>query len=148
MAYRKAQKEASRFTLRVHNAKTLTFINELIDKRNNRNELLNEILDIGVTILYSRVFGKDVDAEKKKREHSPSVTRELKELRKGVDDLFIALSIVETLVAGLYNAHVAELDGDDVNAESLRDGSLCDLPELVAGIKAELISHKGANVEQ
>lgn len=145
MAYRKAQKEASRFTLRVHNAKTLTLINGLIDKRNNRNELLNEILDIGVTILYSRVFSKDVDAEKEKRGHSPSVSRELKELRKGVDDLFIALNIAETLIAGLYNARVAELKGEDVHAESLLDGSLCDLPELVAGIKAELIAHKGAS---
>ena len=106
--------------------------------------MLNDALDVGVPIVYSRVFGKDVDAEKKKREHNPSVARELKELRKGVDDLFVAFSIVETLVAGLYNAKTAELDGDDVHAEALRDGSLCDLPELVAEIKADLIAHRGA----
>lgn len=132
------------FSIRIRNDETLSLINELAEKRNNRNAVLNDALDIGVKVLYSREFGKDVDAEKKKREHNPSVARELKELRKGVDDLFVAFSIVETLVAGLYNAKTAELDGDDVHAEALRDGSLCDLPELVAEIKADLIAHRGA----
>lgn len=142
---KKLNPNANIFSVLVHDAETLSLINELAAKFGNRNAVLNDALKLGIPVLYSRVFGKDVDAEKEKRGHSPSVSRELKELRKGVDDLFIALNIAETLIAGLYNARVAELKGEDVHAESLLDGSLCDLPELVAGIKAELIAHKGAS---
>jgi hypothetical protein len=49
------------------------------------------------------------------------------------------MAIQETMIAGLFNATVAQLDGEAVNAETLRDGSLCDLPELVSGLKEDLI---------
>ena len=131
-------KEPTFFALRIHDAETLRLINELAAKSGNRNAVLNDALKLGVPALYERVFGKDTEAEKKKREHNPSVARELKELRKVIDDLFVLMNVHETMIAGLFNVKAAELDGEEVNAESLLDGSMCDLPELVAGLKADL----------
>ncbi len=139
---KKPNPNATSYSLYIHNVETLSLINELAKKLGNRNAVLNEALDLGVPIMYSRVFGKDVAATKEKRNHTPSVARELKELRQGLDDLFIAHSIVETLIAGLFNARTAELAGEDVNADALLDGSLCDLPELVAGMKADLMRQR------
>ena len=136
---KKTQSQRQYLSVLVHDVETLSLINEIAQKYKSRNAVLNDALNIGVPTLYARVFGKDVAAEKEKRRHDPAVGRELKELRKGLDDLFIAHSIIETLIAGLYSAKTAELDGDDVNAEALRDGSLCDLPEFVAGIKDDLM---------
>ena len=141
---KKFDKDAVRFSVLVHDADTLSLINELAAKFKNRNAVLNDILNIGAPIYYARVFGKDVKSEQAKREHNPSVGRELKALRKDLDDLFVGFSIVETLAAGIFNVLLMQLDGEEVNAEALRDGSLCDLPELVAEIKADLIGHKGA----
>ena len=126
-------------TLRIRKDETIALINELAEKRGNRNAVLNDALDIGVKVLYSREFGKDVDAEKKKREHNPSTTRELKELRRLVEEIFVELAPLEVMLAGLFNVKADELDGEDVRGEALRGGALCDLPELAAGIKADLI---------
>ena len=135
---KKHNSESGYFSLYIRSEETMSLINELVLKSGNRNAVLNEALDIGITILYSRTFGKDMDEEKKKREHNPSVARELKELRKVIDDLFVLMNVHETMIAGLFNVKAAELDGEEVNAESLLDGSMCDLPELVAGLKADL----------
>lgn len=133
-------KNAVLFSTRIHNADTLALVNELAVKLGNRNAVLNEALDIGVPIMYARIFGKTVKNElSAKLPHSPTVGRELKELRKVIDDLFIEMAIQETMISGIFNALVAQLDGEPVNAETLRDGSLCDLPELVAGLKDDLI---------
>lgn len=142
---KKHNPQAVSFSLYIHDAKTLELINELAAKFGNRNAVLNDALRLGVPTLYARVFGKEVAVDKDKTSRSPTVGRELKELRRGSDDLFVELAVIETMIAGLYNAKLAELDGDDVNAESLRDGSLCDLPELVAGIKADLIGATRGN---
>lgn len=132
-------KEPTFFALRIHNADTLQLVNELAAKFKNRNAVLNDALDIGVPILYARIFGKDVKQSRESKSYSPSVGREIKELRRVIDDLFIEMNVQETMLAGLFNALVAQLDGDAVNPEGLRDGSLCDLPELVARIKDDLI---------
>ncbi len=145
MPYRKPQKEAICFTIRIHDAKTLELINELTAKLGNRNAVLNDALKLGAPTLYARVFGKEVETEKIQSKHSPTVGRELKELRRGSDDIFIELAVIETMIAGLYNVKIAQLSGEDVNAESLIDGSMCDLPELVAGIKTDLIGATKVN---
>lgn len=129
-------------SIRIRNEETLQLMNELAEKYKNRNKALNDALDVGVQIIYAREFGKDVGEEKKKREHSPSTTRELKELRRVIDEIFVALAPLEVMLSGLFNAKAAELDGEELHGEELRDGSLCDLPELVAGIKADLIGRK------
>lgn len=144
----KFNKKATRFSVLIHNADTLQLINELADKLGGkRNAVLNEALDIGVPILYARIFGKDVKQANEQKAHSPSVGRELKELRRVIDDLFIEMNVHETMLAGLYNAEIAKLDGTPVNAEALRDGSLCDLPELVAKIKEDLIDTRNRSDE-
>ena len=130
---------AVRYSLLIHDAETLALINELAAKFKNRNAVLNDILKLGAPLYYSRVFGKDVAMQKEKQQHTPSVGREIKELRKDTDDLFVQLTLIETMIAGLYNVKIAELGGEAVNAEGLLDGSLCGLPELIAGIKADLI---------
>ncbi len=136
---KKLNLNANIFSVLIHNADTLSLINELAAKIKNRNSVLNDALDIGVPILYARIFGKETKVPSEQSSpHSPKVGRELKELRKVIDDLFIEMAVQETLLAALFNAKVAELDGETVNAENLRDGSLCDLPELVAGLKADL----------
>lgn len=142
---KKLNPDANIFSVLVHNANTLRLIGELAKMLKNRNAVLNEILDIGVPILYARIFGGENKTEKAKQECKPSVGRELKELRRVIDDLFIEMTVQETMLAGLFNAKVAALDGEDVNAESLLDGSMCDLPELVAGIKADLTKNEKKN---
>lgn len=136
---KKLNSESGYFSLYIRSGETMSLINELAEKRGNRNAVLNDALDIGVKVLYSREFGKDVDAEKKKREHNPSTTRELKELRRLVEEIFVELAPLEVMLAGLFNVKADELDGEDVRGEALRGGALCDLPELAAGIKADLI---------
>ncbi len=128
-----------RYSVLIHNADTLLLINELAVKFKNRNAVLNDALDIGVPILYARIFGKDVKQSREQKSHSPSVGREIKELRRVIDDLFIEMNVQETMLAGLYNALLAYLLGGAINPEGLLDGSLCDLPELVAKIKEDLI---------
>ncbi|WP_251547219.1 hypothetical protein [Pumilibacter intestinalis] len=140
MAKPKFNLNAADITLRIHNADTLALVNELAVKLGNRSAVLNEALDIGVPIMYARIFGKAGNPESAPAPaYSPSVGREMKELRRVIDDLFIEMAIQETMIAGLFNATVAQLDGEAVNAETLRDGSLCDLPELVSGLKEDLI---------
>lgn len=129
-------------SIRIRSEETLQLINELAEKSKNRNKVLNDALDVGVQILYSREFGKDLDEEKKKREHNPSTTRELKELRRVIDEIFVALAPLEVMLSGLFNAKAAELDGKELHGEELRGGAICDLPELAAGIKADLIGSK------
>ena len=140
MAKPKFSLNASDITLRIRNADTFALVNELAVKGGNRNAVLNQALDIGVPIIYARVFGKaDKFESATVPAYSPSVGREMKELRRVIDDLFVEMAIQETMLAGLFNATVAQLDGEAVNAETLRDGSLCDLPELVSGLKEDLI---------
>lgn len=139
MSKPKFKQDAIDITLRVRNADTYTLINELAVKLGKRSVVLNDALDIGVPILYARIFGKEVQQSHEQKSHSPSVGRELKELRRVMDDLFVEMNVQETMLAGLFNALIAQADGEPVNAEGLRDGSLCDLPELVAKIKEDLI---------
>lgn len=139
---------AVRYSLLIHDAETLALINELAAKFKNRNAVLNDILKLGAPLYYARVFGKDVAMQKEKQQHTPSVGREIKELRKSTDDTFIALQVLESMIAGLYNVKIAELSGEAVNAEGLLDGSLCNLPEIFAGIKADLIgATRGAEAD-
>lgn len=139
MSKPKFKEDAKDITLRVRNADTLALIYELAVKLGKRSEVLNDALDIGVPILYNRIFGKDVQQSREQKSHSPSVGRELKELRRDVDDLFIEVNVQETMLAGLFNALLAYANGEEINPEGLSDGSLCDLPELVAKIKEDLI---------
>lgn len=143
----KFDQKATRYSLLIHNADTLSLINELATKLSNRNAVLNDALDIGVPILYARIFGKDVKETREQKSHNPTVGRELKELRRVIDDLFIEMNVQETMLAGLFNALIAQAEGVAVNAESLRDGSLCDLPELVARIKEDLLEIRNGNGE-
>lgn len=145
---RKLNPQAKSFTVCIHNADTFNLINELIAKlKNDRTTVINDALDIGVPILYARIFGKDVKQSREQKSHSPSVGRELKELRRVIDDLFIEMNVQETMLAGLFNALSAYLAGTVINAESLTDGSLCDLPELVAKIKEDLIDTRNRSDE-
>lgn len=140
---KKFNPDANIFSVLVHNAETFRLLTALATMKGNRNAVLNEALNIGVPILYARTFGGEVKAEKAKQEYKPSVGRELKELRRVIDDLFVEMTVQETMLAGLFNAKIAALDGEEVNAEAMRDGSMCDLPELVAGLKADLTETHG-----
>lgn len=134
------------FSTLIHNAETLSKLSALAKAHGNRNAVLNDALNIGVPILYEREFGRE---KKQAQQHTPSLGRELKILRNNTDDLFVELAVIETMIAGLFNVKAAELGGEEVNAGSLLDGSLCDLPELVAGIKSDLIgATKGKTDEQ
>ncbi len=147
MAYRKPNKNANYFTLRIHNDDTLALINELAEKTGNRNAVLNDALDLGAPQLYEKYFGTSVktaaEESAERAARSKDVARELNELKKTVDDLFIEMNIQETLLAGLFNAKACELDGLAPTALALKDGTLCDLPELVAGIKDDLTKSRG-----
>lgn len=144
---KKLNPDANVFSVVIHDEDTVLLIKELTKIRSNRNAILNDALKLGVPTLYERVFGKEIKTQNKpKSDYSPSVGRELKELRHVIDDLFIEMSIIETMISGLFNAKCMQLDGNDVNAEGLRDGSLCDLPELVAGVKEDL-TRSGADNE-
>lgn len=145
---RKPNPKARSFTTYIHNADTFNLLNELVAKfGNNRTAVLNDALDIGVPILYARVFGKDVKQSREQKSHNPSVGREMKELRRVIDDLFIEMNVQETMLAGLFNALIAYASGGAINAESLLDGSFCDLPELVAKIKEDLIETRKGDEE-
>lgn len=141
-------KNAALFSTRIHNMDTLQLINELAEKFGNRNAVLNNILDIGAPILYAQFFGKETKAARaEKSTHNPSVGRELKELRKITDDMFVLFNVQEALLASLTNVKAAELNGEKVNAAQLLNGSMSALPEFVAGIKADLTTRRGGGDE-
>lgn len=135
---KKYDPHATYYSLYIHNADTLQIINELALKLGNRNAVLNYALDIGAPILSARFAGREVKPTKEQNSQNQAVAREIKELRKIVNDVFAEMCVQETMMAGMYNALVAYADGEDIDARALRDGSLCDLPELVAGIKGDL----------
>lgn len=144
MSKKNYNEKAYLYSIRLHNVNTVNLINELSKTTGNRNAILNEALDIGIPLLHARIFGKGTKKEIEQTPYSPSVGRELKLLRRVIDDLFIEMNVQETMLAGLFNALIAQTDGEEINAESLRDGSLCDLPELVARIKEDLLEERGS----
>lgn len=144
---KKPNTNAAYYSTYIHNADTLALINELAAKLGNRNAVLNDALDIGVPILYARIFGKDVKQSHEQSAHSPAVGRELKELRKVIDDLFVLFNVQEAMLASLFNVKAAELDGKQINSKQLLNGSLSALPEFIAGIKADLTTRRGGGDE-
>lgn len=131
-------KLVSLLSIRIKDADVLSLLYELVKKTGNRNAVLNEALNIGVPLLYERTFNKEVTINREKREIKLSTERKLKEILDNIKDLFVEMITQEVMIAGLYNTKIAELDGETVRAEELLDGSICDLPELVAGLKADL----------
>lgn len=138
--------------VRIYDDNTLQLINELTAKRGiSRNRVLNNVLDIGAPILYAQIFGKETKqmqaATNEKAQHSPNSARELKELRRVIDDVFVLFNVTEALLASLTNVKAAELNGETVNSAQLLNGSLSALPEFVAGIKADLTTRRGSDDE-
>ena len=128
----------NQITARIHNASTMQLVNELAEKRGNRNAVLNDILDRGAPLLYAEVFGGKTSPAQPSGKVQPSVGRELKELRRDLDDVYVLLNIFEPMIVGLYNLAAEQLDGEPVNAEELRSGTLSDLPPELADIKREI----------
>lgn len=133
----KFNKDAVRYSLLLHDADMRDLINELAEKKGNRNTVLNVALQIGVPMLYAREFGKEQPGSSEPAS-APAIGRELKEIRKIQSEMFVEISILEPLLAGLYNVKIDELDGKTVNSKRLLDGSIGELPELVAKYKQEL----------
>lgn len=149
---KKQKKEPTFCGLRIYDDDILQLINELTIKREvSRNVVLNNALSIGVPILYAQIFGNEAKqiqaATNEKAQHSPSSARELKELRRVIDDIFVLFNVTEALLASLTNAKAAELDGKKLNSKQLLNGSLSALPEFVAGIKADLTTRRGGSDE-
>ena len=144
---RKPNKEATRFSVAVYNDNTLQMLNEIAAKFGNRTTALNEALDIGVPQLYERYFQKEIkaaaDGKNELAERSILVDEELSKIRRVIDDLFIEMNAQEVLLAGLYNVKMLELDGRTPTSQALADGSLCELPEFVAGIKEDMTNTGG-----
>ena len=149
---KKQKKESTFCGLRIRDDDMLQLINELTVKRDvSRNVVLNDALFIGVPILYAQIFGKEAKqmqaALNEKTKYNPNTERELKELRRVIDDIFVLFNVTEALLASLTNVKAAELDGKKINSKQLLNGSLSALPEFVAGIKADLTTRRGGGDE-
>lgn len=144
---KRPDKNATRFSLAVYDDYTLSMLNELAEKFGNRNAVLNEALDIGVPQLYEKYFRNKVKtaaaANADSATSSRGVEKQLDEILRTMDDLFVEMNVQETMLAGLYNVKMLELDGAPPTSQALREGNLSDLPELVAGIKEDMTTPRG-----
>lgn len=137
--------------VRTHDDDMIQLIDELAPRLGSRNAALCAALSIGMPILYAQIFGKEAKqmqaATNEKAQHNPNSARELKELRRVIDDVFVLFNVTEALLASLTNVKAAELNGEKVNAAQLLNGSMSALPEFVAGIKADLTTRRGGGDE-
>ncbi len=129
----------NRLTLRIGDRATLMLFNDLFNTGiwESRNVLANKILAHGIQSFGQRYLGGSaVTIVKNKTVDS---NRDLKQIRATTDDMHVILTILERLVACLYNVKVAEITGEKVSPEEMTSGLLAELPDEFQTMKDEII---------
>lgn len=134
------------FKLRIYDDDLLTSLNELYKtgQFESMNDLLNRGLSIGIEKLYLE-FGKR-KALADPIEPSPNISAQLnsllarhKENSLTLDDIFVMMSCIETMIATLYNIEIAHTRKEPVNIELIESGYLSTLPTSLKAVKDQMI---------
>lgn len=135
--------------VRIGDIDTQRMFDELIATKvfASKNALLNKCLNIGVAEIHSQVFGKGGTHNAKIGKNGLVITnqtderlsKELRQIRRTDDEIYISINILEVLVTTLYNMTVEQLEGHSVSAADLESGRLSALPVYLQSIKDELV---------
>lgn len=134
----------NRFLIRINDDDTLTYFYDLLNSGlfSSQNELLNRCLERGVPEIYKEYFKnypKGFERASALEMEEVRTQKELKELRLTVDELFVMMNILESLVATIYNAQLKAIDGEPITVDMFESGLLADLPEYLASVKNEMV---------
>lgn len=139
-------KKRNSFWLRVYDNDVLTSIYELIDTKqfDSMNDLLGRAVAIGIEKIYAE-FGKRkalsspiAPAVPDDRKIDEAIKR-LREMELTVNDVFVMMSIIETMTTTLYNIEAAKSKGEPVSAELMDSGFFAELPKSFQEVKDTLI---------
>jgi hypothetical protein len=132
------------FTLRIGNANTLALFDDLLATKifESKNTLANKILDAGIVGFAEKYLCKDV---KTSLQNEPGqvgkdiVARDIRQIKATTEDTYVILMTLERLLSAVYNAKVAELQGETVSPDEFTSGILSELPEELQTIKDEIV---------
>lgn len=144
----KIQKRRNQFPLRIYHEDVLITLEELYatNQFESMNDLLNRAVKIGAEEIY-KSFGKRgaLGESELAGENLKSILDELSHHERRtsltVDDIFVMLNVLETMVSSLYNIENARIRGEQVSAELMDVGFYAQLPKDFQLVKDELIRH-------
>ncbi len=134
------------FKIRVYDDDLLTSINELhlTGQFESMNDLMNRALAIGIEKMYLE-FGKR-RALPDMADPNPNVSAQLvmmankiHENSLNLDDIFVMMNCIETMVATLYNIQLAQVKKEPVSTELIESGYLTTLPASMQAVKDQMI---------
>ena len=130
------------FTLRVNNAATLDLLNELSASGmfESGNVLLNKVLDFGIVDFARRHLKKrfPVGQELESEYTQYNIPKILKNIERGIDDIYVMAGVLEFLATSLFNERCATLAGDKVAADDMKSGHYGELIASLQEIKKTL----------
>ncbi len=139
-------KSKNTFTVRVYNEDLFIALNELMatNQFESRNDLLNRALKIGIEKMYidfgkRRALAQDSPPAIPVNVKLDDIERRVKQNSITVDDLFVMMSMIETLTTTIYNLERTKAQGDPVSAELMDSGFYATLPPEYQAVKDELI---------
>ena len=137
------------FTLRVNNKNTFDIFNALLGTKffESANVLLNKILDAGVPEFAKRYLGKDVKTVKTGTAGADAkaefdLPRSVKQIEKTLDDMYVNTSVLEYMMAKIYNERLHELRGEKLTVADLEGGLLSQLPPDLQAIKDSIMAEQ------
>ncbi len=153
MKGQKPQKRNNYFPLRVYNEDVLVTLEELYSTNQfeSMNDLLGRAVKIGAEEIYKN-FGKRKalgvePTEDNLKTKLDELSHHEKRTSLTVDDIFVMLNVLETMVSTLYNIEHNRLQGEQVSAELMDAGFYAHLPDDFQAVKDELIKRMNKNNE-
>ncbi|MDE6059370.1 MAG: hypothetical protein K2G44_04935 [Clostridia bacterium] len=147
MKEQKTQKRRNQFPLRIYNEDVLITLEELYatNQFESMNDLLGRAVKIGAEEIYAnfgkrRSLGKDEPTGENLKTKLDELSRHEKRTSLTVDDIFVMLSVLETMLSSLYNIEHARIRGEEVSAELMDVGYYAQLPKDFQLVKDELIA--------
>lgn len=140
---KKPEKRKNEFKLRIYDEDTLINLDELLKTGHfdSMNGLLNKVIEKGAATMLAS-YGKHRALSDDDIPYGTSmleITKKLTSMTGTLDDIFVLMSIVETLCAIQFNIEVAKITGEPVTEELLQSGAFSDLPEWLQDVKDTII---------
>ena len=129
--------------IRIYNLQTLDRMEILLGKGTYKsfNELANAALDIGVDMLYTRIFEpSEYSGGADKASNSDKLSADkLNAIITGQDEMSVNIAIVKSLLQILYSIWVSRNSGAGVSQEEIDCGLICDMPKFLKEVESDLI---------
>lgn len=147
---KKTEKRKNEFKLRIYDEDTLINLDELqkTGQFGSMNELLNKVIEKGAGLMLASFGKKGVlsdDVNNLSGTSSLEIKNRLLSMSRTLDDIFVIVSIIETLGAMLFNIENAKITNEPITAELLQSGAYSDLPDWLQEVKDVIIRkmHRG-----